>query len=1732
MATLVDLGFTINTSGIRAGERELGRLSQAGANADRSLAGASNSARLLNQALAAGAGLLAGKKIIDYADAWKMLNAQVRQVTDSEETLISTRSKLVALSSQTRTSLESTVGLYSNLTRATESLGLSQLEVMDITKTINNLFLAGGKNGAAAAAGITQLSQAFASGVLRGDEFNSVAENAPRILDALGQKLGKTRGELRAMAEAGLLSSQALSEALIEYGDTAQKLANTTEKLFSQSIGSASDNVLQFVGTSKALNDSINALGAGLESVTANMDMMADAATVLAVVIGAKMVAAGARNAASTALQIQANTVRIQSEQSLALGIERRAAIEAIAAKSAMTAAQSQNAAALATMNSVRANGTATQSVAILIEAENALILTQNRLSAATIMSAEATLAAAAATARLTVANEAAAATGLLATATRGAASALALVGGPVGLAIIAAAGIYYFMTKASDASEELKKFNGTLDETADKFKAMGEYGQKNTINTFTQGIKEARQEIANLEKEKAKAERGTYIQGATGKIVDEAEVVRLGEQLEIANKKAASLQDTLSLISKIGTPDYQAEIAALAVIEKQTTAISKTLLNLGDSKVFTEKSEEIEKEIALFGTVGKAAEIAYDLAHGKLNELKDGEGERLVSLQKTLDAQIAAAEKQSEIDDELKKKAEDIAAAEKARQEGIDSTLKGLSDEYNQLVMTKEAYLAYTLAAQGATKAEIDAALRMRKNNEDLVANKKATEDTSAAIKEHIKSVEDLGGSWSRTGSVMVDAFGSMTDALDDYSARQDDLVKKEKANQELKAKTTDPKELAALGVAEKKLADDRTKANINGYAKMSGAAAKMFSEQSKGRKALNNAEKVFTAVEIALSLQKASANALAAITSAFAAPFPINFAAGAAMIGIMSGLGLFGGGGSGGAPDVAEMQKNQGTGSVLGSSDKSESIANSLERFEDVGIDQLAELRGIRSAMTSLSNGIANLAVSLVTGGNVSGKNVSGLGSSQAVSVGGSLSKIGFGSAFNAVMGGIFGTTKKSLEDTGLSFEAQELGDIFSGNLDAAYYNTIKTTKKNLFGKKTSFSDELTAIESGVGTEFTRIFDFLGETVQQSVVALGVTTNSALSDFVVDIGKISFKDLSGEEIQAQLEAVFSKQGDLIAEFMLPQITKYQQMGEGAFETLTRVAQEQVVFNDALKVMGMSLGDMSNLLRIDVAQSLIETMGGLEEFSSKTASYIDKFFDSQTKMDMLTKSMSDVFDSIGVTMPTARDGFKSLVESLDLTNESGRQLFSTLMEVAPSFDQYISNVEKLHKAELDYWVKIEATAFEQNLQIMEKTGQATEALAIRRARELAAMDPLLRSNQLQIWALDDLAAASKKAADALAKTNTELKALDDAAYQAMLGNLNAQKDAIEKAQSSSQEMLSKSFDTEKEKIQSGLDIRLSALDAQFEAESSILSAKNDEVVAGIEAKGNAEMAALQAQKEATGAWAKSLRSASDEIKSAYAEMSGGMGAGEAQNNILSALAKAWRGDFSGAVNLGSSLDAVKGGTFSSAAEERIFNARTVYALDSLGSLTGNAATIAERTLAQMESSESAAKERHESAINSAKSTGEASENSANARHQAAIEAAKFEAEIQIAALDAQLNSLLGIDNSVLPLNEAILNFKAAQDAAAAFDYEAQVASLDVARSQLGELARINEQLAKYVPAQTADKTAETMQQLSNDNKKMADNMASELASIRRNTSATANSLLSVELDGMKTRAA
>ena len=235
---LLMIGLGIDTRRLRDGERALGRLQQAGNKAENALG---RMASMLASAFAV-------SKIIEYADAYTNLQNRLKLVTDSTEALGQATQNVIDIAQNSRQALGATGDLYFKISQTADALGLSVADVSRATETFGKTLALSGAGAQQAEAAILQFSQGLASGVIRGDEFNSVAENAPAAMDAFSRALGVTKGELRKLAAEGALTADILIQALKEQSEEVDKAFGKTESTIGQAFTNLKNNVIVFVG--------------------------------------------------------------------------------------------------------------------------------------------------------------------------------------------------------------------------------------------------------------------------------------------------------------------------------------------------------------------------------------------------------------------------------------------------------------------------------------------------------------------------------------------------------------------------------------------------------------------------------------------------------------------------------------------------------------------------------------------------------------------------------------------------------------------------------------------------------------------------------------------------------------------------------------------------------------------------------------------------------------------------------------------------------------------------------------------------------------------------------------------------------------------------------------------------------------------------------------------------------------------------------------------------------------------------------------------------------------------------------------------------------------------------------------------------------------------------------------------------------------------------------------------
>ena len=186
----------------------------------------------LGGALQALTAALSVRQLVRYADTWKRVTNQLRVVDKYTTAVARAQEKVFQISQNTRQSLEGTTALYTRMKRAQDTLKVSNEDLETVVTAVNKGVAASGATTKEAEAGIIQLSQAFMSGKLAGDELRSVMENIPIIAKAMAEGLGIPFEEFRDQAKdlkpaqlvQGLLNSA--SDLEHAFGRTARSMSN------------------------------------------------------------------------------------------------------------------------------------------------------------------------------------------------------------------------------------------------------------------------------------------------------------------------------------------------------------------------------------------------------------------------------------------------------------------------------------------------------------------------------------------------------------------------------------------------------------------------------------------------------------------------------------------------------------------------------------------------------------------------------------------------------------------------------------------------------------------------------------------------------------------------------------------------------------------------------------------------------------------------------------------------------------------------------------------------------------------------------------------------------------------------------------------------------------------------------------------------------------------------------------------------------------------------------------------------------------------------------------------------------------------------------------------------------------------------------------------------------------------------------------------------------------------
>ena len=226
---------------------------------------------------AAMAGAFSARAFIQTADAVTQLQNQLKLATGSIESAGVAYEALFQIAQRSRSNFKGLGDLFANVMRSSEELGYSQRTILGLTETIGNAITVGGSAAQASDAAITQLTQGLASGVLRGEELNSIMEQTPRLARAIADGLNVPIGKLREMGKEGELTSERVINALLSQSSILAGEVQESVLTLGQAFTQLGNSATMLVGEVDRVSGSTASMASEIQAASSSLDDIARA---------------------------------------------------------------------------------------------------------------------------------------------------------------------------------------------------------------------------------------------------------------------------------------------------------------------------------------------------------------------------------------------------------------------------------------------------------------------------------------------------------------------------------------------------------------------------------------------------------------------------------------------------------------------------------------------------------------------------------------------------------------------------------------------------------------------------------------------------------------------------------------------------------------------------------------------------------------------------------------------------------------------------------------------------------------------------------------------------------------------------------------------------------------------------------------------------------------------------------------------------------------------------------------------------------------------------------------------------------------------------------------------------------------------------------------------------------------------------------------------------------------
>ena len=201
---------------------------------------------MIKSALVTYASFRSVKAFVGLSDEMTQIRARLDAINDGHQTTLELQEMIFQSAQRARGEYKMTMDIVSKLGAQAKNAFASNQETIAFAENLNKLFTISGTSAQGVESVMYNLTQAMASGVLRGQDLNAVMANTPQLVQIIADYMDAPIGQIRKLAEEGQLSADVVKNALISASDDITKEFENMPMTFSQ-IGVSLKN--QFINS-------------------------------------------------------------------------------------------------------------------------------------------------------------------------------------------------------------------------------------------------------------------------------------------------------------------------------------------------------------------------------------------------------------------------------------------------------------------------------------------------------------------------------------------------------------------------------------------------------------------------------------------------------------------------------------------------------------------------------------------------------------------------------------------------------------------------------------------------------------------------------------------------------------------------------------------------------------------------------------------------------------------------------------------------------------------------------------------------------------------------------------------------------------------------------------------------------------------------------------------------------------------------------------------------------------------------------------------------------------------------------------------------------------------------------------------------------------------------------------------------------------------------------------------